>query len=182
MVPSHHRRSIRLPGYDYTQPGAYFITCVTWQRLHLFGEIANGNLKLSKLGELAKKEWDHLAKRFPWIELDEFVVMPNHIHGIIVIHDVGARGSLKRGTNLGPPRAPTQERFSVPVAGSIPTIIRSFKSSVTQLWKIHSNQNSTRVWQRNYYEHVIRNDLEWEHIRSYIQTNPQNWADDEENV
>ena len=112
MVPGHQRRSIRIPGYDYTQPGAYFITCVTWQRLHLFGEIANGNLKLSKLGDLAKKEWDHLAKRFPWIELDELVVMPNHIHGIIVIHDVGARGSSYWVALGNAPRALLQMFFT----------------------------------------------------------------------
>ena len=180
--PGHHRRSIRIPEYDYTQPGAYFITCVTYQRLHLFGEIANGNYEFSKLGELAKKEWDHLAKRFPGIELDEYVIMPNHIHGIILINGVGARGALKQTAHLDKPRAPTKEGFGAPVAGSIPTIIRSYKSSVTQLGRSAYGFHSNPIWQKNYFEHVIRNNDEWERIRLYVQENPLNWESDEENI
>jgi REP element-mobilizing transposase RayT len=181
----------------------------------LFGEIVDGDVKLNVLGKLVQKEWERLPKRFPAIELDEYIVMPNHIHGIIVIRDVGARGAPngdsfhdsprapteeKFGTpvvgarpcghggapNSDPfhdsPRAPTEERFGAPVAGSIPTIIRSFKSSLTQVSRLPYGLHSDPIWQRNYYERVIRNNSEWEQIQLYIQTNPRNWAKDEENL
>jgi len=101
----HHRRSIRLPDYDYSQPGAYYITIVTWQRECLFGEVVGGKMKLNKFGLVAKQQWEKLPKRFPNIELGAFVIMPNHTHGIIVILD-------GRGTAM------TVNRPAVPLRGN----------------------------------------------------------------
>ncbi len=170
----HHRRSIRLRGYDYTQPGAYFITIVTHERACLFGNVVNGAMQLNPLGEIVRAEWFKTAELRPSVQLDadEFVVMPNHIHGIIwIVDDVGARRR----------RAPTGEQFGKPVPGSIPTIVRAFKSAATKRINALRGTPGAPVWQRNYYEHVIRNDADLRHIRDYIQTNPARWALDSEN-
>jgi len=91
----HHRRSIRLRGYDYTQPGAYYVTIVTQERECLFGEVVDGKMRLNRAGQVARREWERLPCRFPHIRLDAFIVMPNHIHGIIIIDHAG-RGTARR--------------------------------------------------------------------------------------
>ncbi|MFA5374195.1 MAG: transposase [Dehalococcoidia bacterium] len=164
----HHRHSMRLQGYDYTREGAYFVTVGMRDRACLFGDISDGKMILNEAGMMAEKHWRDIPAHFPHIELDEFVVMPNHVHGIIVINC--------RGTAC---RAPTAERFGKPVAGSVPTIIRSFKSAVTK-W-MRQNTPVYNVWQRNYYEHIIRDDASLNLIRQYIMDNPSRWAEDEEN-
>lgn len=169
----HHRRSIRLKGYDYTQAGAYFITICSHQRGHVFGEIVNGEMRLNSWGEIARAEWFKTAALRPYVELydDEFVIMPNHGHGIIwLIENVGARRR----------RAPT-EQFGKPVSGSIPTIMRAYKSAVTYAINKLENSRSSMIWQRNYYEHVIRNDKELDLIAKYIDYNPLNWQLDRDN-
>ena len=178
----HHRRSIRLKEYDYTQAGGYFITIVTFQREHLFGEIQNDEMQLSKFGLVAKQQWEKLPKRFSNIELGAFVIMPNHAHGVIQILDLG-RGTAEGVTDIvdeSPRRAPT-EQFQQPVKGSIPTIIRSYKSAVAYRINLMRGINSVPVWQRNYYEHVIRNHEDWDRIHRYIKSNPSMWAEDKEN-
>lgn len=172
----HHRRSMRLKGYDYTQAGAYFDPPVTWQRECLFGEITNGKMQLNKIGRITKDEWLKTAQIRPYVQIqvDELVVMPNHLHGIIrIVEDddpnVGARWR----------RAPTKvERFGKPVHGSVPTIIRAFKSAITQRINLLCGSLGDPVCHRNYYEHIIRNDGELESIRKYIQANPLNWEKD----
>jgi putative transposase len=164
----HHRRSIRLPGYDYTQAGAYFVTIVTHNREMLFGEVVDGEIRLNEFGEIAKREWERLRKRFRHIELGAFIIMPNHVHGIIIIHDNG------RGTA-------DNENFGKPVSGSIPTMVRSYKSAVALRINYARPGDSTPVWQRNYHERIIRNDREMGNIWRYIQSNPVMWADDNEN-
>lgn len=169
----HHRRSIRLKGYDYTQAGAYFITICSHHREHIFGEIVNGEMKLNSWGEIVRAEWFKTAALRPYVELydDEFVVMPNHGHGIIwLIENVGARRR----------RAP-MEQFRKPVSGSIPTIIRAYKSAVTYAINKLGNSRGSVIWQRNYYEHVIRNDRELDLITKYIEYNPLNWQLDRDN-
>ena len=169
----HHRHSIRLKGYDYSAAGGYFVTVVTFQRECLFGEIVGGEMRLSALGEIVRDEWFKTAALRRYVELreDEFVVMPNHAHGIIWIMDdsVGARRR----------RAPTEERFGKPVIGSIPTIVRAFKSAVT--YRANRELNSANIWQRNYYEHIIRGQSDYERIANYIAANPMKWDVDEEN-
>lgn len=172
----HHRRSIRLKGYDYTQPGAYFITFCTYQRMHLFGEVVDGKMVLNDAGKIARDEWFKTAEIRPYVKLyeDEFVIMPNHGHGIIWIDDdVEARRR----------RAPTDviEEFGKPVKGSIPTIVRAYKSAVTYAVNGAQNMRGAVLWQKNYYEHIIRNDRELNNIGWYIVNNPLNWQLDRDN-
>jgi putative transposase len=181
-----HRRSIRVQGYDYSQPGAYFVTLVTYQREPLFGEITTGEMRLSPLGRLADENWRAIPVHFPQVELGAYVVMPNHLHGIIILTDVGMgaetppqsrRGTIYRAPT--DPRSPTEEDFQKPVVGSIPTIIRTYKASVTR--RAGQELNETGIWQRNYYERIIRDEAEQERIHLYIEANVDNWATDDEN-
>ncbi len=165
----HHRRSIRLPGYDYSQPGAYFVTIVTQAREALFGEVVEGQMLLSTYGEIVQGEWLRTSQIRREIEQDEFIVMPNHLHGIVVIREgepVGAHGHAPLH------RAPR----------SLGTLVGGFKSAVTR--RINEIRHTPRVlvWQRNYYEHVIRGERDLAAVRQYIADNPAKWARDPENV
>jgi putative transposase len=172
----HHRRSIRIKEFDYAQPGGYFVTIVTYQRDCIFGNIVNEEIQLNAFGKIADECWRAIPDHFRNVELGAYIVMPNHVHGIIVINDrADADASARRGTIY---RAPT-EQFGKPIIGSIPTIIRTFKAAVTR--RIGRELNATGVWQRNYYEHVIRNHEDWDRIHRYIETNPSIWTEDEEN-
>lgn len=169
----HHRRSIRLKGYDYTQSGAYYITIVAYQRRHFFGDIMNTEMRLNELGQIACDEWFKTAALRPYVELreDEFVVMPNHVHGIIWIQNniVGAeRRSAPTITNVVPK--------------SLGAIVRAYKSAVTYAVNALQNQRGAVLWQRNYYEHVIRDEKDLKAKRDYIFRNPMNWEDDDENI
>ena len=178
----HHRHSIRLKEYDYTQPGGYFITMVTYQREHLFGEIENEEMKLSKFGLAAKQQWEKLPKRFSNIEIGAFVIMPNHVHGIIrIIERTGTAGTSETLGSDSSRRAQT-EAFQKPVPSSIPTIVRSYKSAVSYRINLMRCTDGVPVWQRNYYEHVIRDHEDWDRIERYIESNPSRWAEDEENL
>ncbi len=188
-----HRRSIRLKEYDYAQVGAYFVTIVTYQRECLLGEIVNEEMCLSKFGLVAKGQWEKLPRRFPNVELSTFVIMPNHVHGIIQIvgesrrvtatnqnnHD--GESSRRDPTTETTRRAPPIEQFGKPVKGSIPTIVRSYKSAVTYRINLIRGVSDVPVWQHNYYEHVVRDDKDWDRIHRYIEFNPFMWARDEEN-
>ena len=167
----HHRRSIRLRAYDYAQAGAYFVTICTQGRRCLFGDVLADETRLTEAGRIVQECWDGLPQHFPDVQLDEFVVMPNHVHGIVVV-------DRRRGTAC---RAPTGERFGRPEPGSLPTIIRSFKSAATK--RINDTRRSLRqtVWQRGYFERVIRDEKELDHVRQYIRYNPMSWQDDKEN-
>jgi len=192
----HHRRSIRLKGFDYTQGNVFFVTICSYQKECIFGSILNGRMVLNENGKCVEKAWLETLARRPAIELDEFVIMPNHFHGIIRILDQ-RRGTACRAPNacqasgfeipsrtMGTARyAPTEpkcEQFGRPVSGSLPTIIRSFKSSAGKYVNKVRDSLGTPVWQRNYYEHIIRNDDELQKIREYIRWNPENWQSDEE--
>ena len=166
----HHRRSIRLAGYDYTRAGAYYITIVTWQREEIFGEVVNGEMQLSSMGRIAEEYWRLIPKHFSHAELEAFVVMPNHIHGIIILDDDARTGTIYRAPTPAP--TPT-EQFQKPVAGSIPTIMRTYKASVSR--RIQKEHHETNIWQRNYYEHIVRDQADYERIAGYILSNPVNW-------
>jgi len=173
----HHRRSIRLKEYDYALPGAYFVTICTQKRECLFGEVMDGKMRLNKTGKMIKLIWDELPENYPGVNTDVFVVMPNHIHGIIVLSPVGAtpRGCPPPGQAQGP--APTI---------SLPDVIHRFKSLTTTRYRQNRTRNilhslSERLWQRNYYEHVIRNEEKLNLIRRYILYNPLQWQYDREN-
>ncbi len=164
----HHRHSIRIAGYDYSQAGFYFVTICTHKGSCIFGEIVNSEMILNEFGKIAEKEWYRTVKLRPNINLGAFVIMPNHIHGIIEIQD-------RRGTT---PRAPTRERFGKPTSNTIPTIIRGFKSSVTKQINLLRKLTGVPVWQRNYYEHIIRDEISFQQITEYIRNNPMQWPDD----
>ena len=164
------RQSIRLRGYDYTRCGAYFVTICVDQRRPLFGHIANGEMQPSTLGRIVADAWLATPIHFPNVELDEFMVMQNHIHGIIIL-TVGAQHAA--------PSRPPSSPFAVR-PGSLGAIVRSFKSAVTK----QTNElrlTSGTLWQRNYYDHLIRDDGGLERIREYISTNPLRWELDREN-
>ena len=177
---NHDRRSTRLKGYDYCQPGGYFITAVTKWREHLFGEVVYGEMSLNDLGRIVREEWFKSGILRPYVKLfeDEFVVMPNHVHGIIwIVED----DSMFVGT----------QRRCVPTEGnvhpgSLGAIIRAFKSAVT--YRANRELNMTSIWQRNYHDHeipaggILRDQAEHERIARYIAANPLNWEDDDENV
>jgi len=171
-LQEHHRHSLRLQGYDYAQEGAYFVTVCTRGKECVFGGVVDGEMQLSEIGKVIEECWRAIPRHFPNVTSDVFVVMPNHVHGILMITGTG------RGTAC---RAPTTERFSHPVANSLPTVIRSFKSVVTRrVGKLH-NALGISLWQRNYYEHIIRSEESLEEIRRYIAENPFRWANDREN-
>lgn len=170
-----HRRSIRIKEYDYSQAGAYFVTLCAWNRECLFGAITMEEMHLNQYGAIVFEEWGKTGVLRPNVYLNEFVIIPNHFHTIIGLTD---DGGFRRGTAS---RAPTTEQFGKPTIGTVPTIMRSFKSAVTK----HANElrrtPGVPVWQRNYYEHVIRSEMELNRIRKYIVTNPAQWGTDQEN-
>jgi putative transposase len=184
----HHRRSIRLKGYDYTQPGAYFVTLVTYRRDEIFGEVVNGVMRLSPLGQIVHDEWMRsigIRKEIRLFE-DEFVVMPNHGHGIVWIVETlvadGVRPIIRPNDGEGARRAPQpgtpQPKLRLRrVPKSLGSFIAGFKASVSSRAK--RELNMTGIWQRNYYEHIIRNEIEFKNIWDYIDDNPRKWEVDQ---
>ncbi len=178
----HHRRSIRLKGYDYTQPGAYYVTLCTKVRQCLFRDVVKGEMRLNSLGHIAFTCWEAIPDHFPHVELDAFVVMPNHVHGILVISEtiVGTQQCCVPTTKEN--NVLKTEQFGKPVKGSIPTVIRSYKAAVTKHINLICNtKHSSLIWQCNYYEHINRDEESLHNIRQYITENPWRWANDPEN-
>jgi REP-associated tyrosine transposase len=163
----HHRKSIRLRDYDYTQAGAYFVTVCTHNAVCIFGAVVDGKMVLSDEGRVVEGSWNDLPHHYPHVQLDAFVIMPNHVHGIIMLmHHVGA--------GLKP--APTELRRH-----GLPEIVRAFKTFSSRCINQLRRTIGTPVWQRNYYEHVIRNEDDLCEIRRYIDNNPARWVEDEYN-
>ncbi len=176
----HHRRSLRLKGYDYSQSGGYFVAVVTLDRACLFGEIVNGTIRLNESGQMVERWWFELKHKFPTIETDEFVVMPNHFHGVVVIA-VGA------GLRVGPhPEGTHAALQGTHVGVPLPAIVQWFKTMTTNEYMRGIKRSRwvplrSRLWQRNYYEHIIRDEESLSRIREYILNNPAQWAFDREN-
>lgn len=175
----HQRRSIRLKDYDYSQAGAYFVTVCAWRKENMFGEISEGKVSYSDVGEIISDVWRKLPDRFASIELDEFVIMPNHIHGIIVLN-VGA------GPCACPDSITGQPQGVAPTKLSLPDAVHRYKSFTTAEYRIGVAQLDWmpfhgKLWQRNYYEHIIRDEGEMHSIREYIRCNPLGWDQDDEN-
>ena len=179
--PESHRRSIRLQGYDYTQSGAYFLTVVVQDRLCLFGDVVDQEMRTNEAGEMVRRVWERLSGRFPCIQLDAFVVMPNHVHGILLIDQpVGAPLVGAHRGAISPTRATTG------VAPTLGAVVGAYKSLTTRAYIEGVNAGAwpsfrKRLWQRNYYEHVVRNDASLAELRQYILDNPARWAFDREN-
>jgi putative transposase len=181
----HQRRSIRLPGYDYSQAGAYFVTVCTQDHQCLFGRIEGEVMRPNRVGEIAEQCWQAIHVHFAKVQLDASVVMPNHVHGIIVIADVDAPNV--RATHASPLRQGADMAVGVaavpqgPKRRSVGAIIGSYKSAVSKGIHEIGGALGPAIWQRNYYEHIIRNDLSLNRIRQYILDNPARWAYDRYN-
>lgn len=198
------RRSIRLKGYDYSRAGAYFLTICTQHKTCIFGKIADGQMRLNEAGEMVRRVWTEIPTHYPGVNLGEFIVMPNHIHGVVILVGAGPRacpnqssdkplleisegerprnhsnsGQPRGGENAGQPQgvAPT----------SLADVVARFKTLTTHLYiegvKIsHWKSFDGKLWQRNYYEHIIRNWESHNRIAAYIRSNPVNWDSDMEN-
>jgi putative transposase len=215
------RKNMRLQGYDYSQAGGYYITVVAQGREYLFGEIHNDEMSLNNAGKMVTKWWNKLPGKFPSVTVDAFVVMPNHIHGIILIHETvgadprvgpGDLGNHKRlekkldygvekGAHTGAPlrnngmgdttekgEHTEGEHIGSPLRTNVPLsqIVQWYKTMTTNEYIRGVKQSNWprfigKLWQRNYYEHIIRNEQDYERIFNYIDENPANWAEDEEN-
>ncbi len=192
----HHRRSIRLKGYDYTRPGAYFVTICTENKKCLFGKISDEIMQLNKFGDMIHVCWNNLPKHFLHVRLDAYVIVPNHIHGIIIIAErdcndnANGKGEAFSATRSGhdfmgeenaSPLHPTVQPPHGTSTGSLGAIMQNFKSistrKINQSKKIHGDM----LWQRNYYEHIVRNGYTLNAIRRYITYNPLMWAYDMDN-
>lgn len=159
----HHRQSTRIRAYNYSRHGAYFFTIATANRESMFGEVCNGNMSLNISGDKVASEWRALPSRFCGVILDEFIVMPNHIHGILII-DCADGNDKNQGAASGAP--------------TLGAIIRCLKSrSAIAVNKTH-DRSGVPVWQRNYWDRIIRNESELHAFRTYIQNNPQQWHAD----
>jgi len=202
----HQRRSIRLRGYDYSSNGAYFVTICTQGRGCLFGVVADGTMHLNDAGLMLSEWWLKLPERFPAIAMDEYLVMPNHFHGIIMINDADTELSPHDVDRRGEPRVrpPLESCIRPPLngehenqgehkvrpygtpAGSVGRIVQAFKSMTTNAYIHGVNEHGWppfpgRLWQRNYYERVIRDERELDVARKYILENPIKWDLDREN-
>jgi REP-associated tyrosine transposase len=233
-LPPRHRRSIRLPHFDYTSGAAYFVTLCTLNRACLFGEVIDGAMQLNEAGRVAEAEWVRTAEMRPHAALDEFVVMPNHLHGIVVLRkdlvaqwrdaDGAARSAagaphtnegvregqgvrstpLRDGESMVPGSAEVvsgspagvrstplrdgetnrgdgQRSLRAPRSGSLGSVLAGYKAAVTRALATLPSVAGASVWQRGYYEHVIRNDEDLDRIRRYITENPARWDLDREN-
>jgi putative transposase len=191
MTDTAHRRSIRLKGYDYTQPGAYFVTLLAWQRQCLFGEVAGDEVRLKDAGKVLEYYWNTLPAHFS-VEIDQWVIMPNHFHGIIWLIDDPVRAKQPgfdfSSIDLHPSgrsplpnlelRAEDNHRLQPKSLGSL---IAGFKAACTTRINRLRRTTGLHVWHRNYHDHIIRNEDELNNIRLYVLDNPRQWVEDEHN-
>lgn len=200
----HHRRSIRLKGYDYSQAGLYFVTICCDDRQHRFGKIENGEMRLNEYGTIAYNEWAKLPERFPHFQLDVFQIMPNHMHAIIALNVRAGFTPAQNNEPVGAGFTPAQNDGArneggqpqgiapteITPTGVTPTvgeIVGAYKSLVANgcldIWRLKwagMNPSPTmgKLWQRNYYEHIIRNETAYHTISTYIINNPVKWMND----
>jgi putative transposase len=199
----HHRRTIRWFAYDYAQAGAYFVTVCAEDHHCLFGQIEGEEVRLTESGLIVHDAWADLPGHYPHVELDAFVIMPNHVHMIVFLTDTRA-GSKPAPTDIGPADSaraafkptPTNATPANPVGAGLrpaptqpaptkrhglPEIVRAFKAFSSRRINECRSTPGKPVWQRGYYEHVIRGEQQLHHIRRYIHDNPANWMLDHEN-
>ncbi len=191
----HHRRSIRLNGYDYTKAGAYFVTIDVRNWLKLFGRIESGIMLLSEVGLMIQRIWMEIPDYYPGVSIDEFVVMPDHFHGIVVLgdeplKDMGGVGDedTRQGQTRGVARTEcesSRQQGNEDISRkydqlSLSEVVQRFKSLTTKKYIDGVYDKSWprfdgKLWHRNYYEHIIHSQKEWDSIRYYIRSNPRNW-------
>jgi putative transposase len=167
--------STRLKHWDYSSSAYYFVTICTKGHMCFFGEVVEGEMKLTSLGVVALKSWQEIPNHFPYVKLDAFVVMPNHIHGIIIIEN---DDEVVETQNLASLQEFQPNKFG-PQSKNMASIIRGYKIGVKKWATIN---NIPFAWQERFYDHIIRNEKNLEDIRSYIVNNPLNWDKDEENI
>ena len=199
---THHRRSLRLQNYDYAARGSYFVTIRVAGGECVFGDIRDSRMHLNPYGQIARQCWGSLSEHFPFLALDAFVVMPNHVHGVLHLYrakpdgDVSCHPSVCRGTacraptNDGPaftvadhvpaneqeiPRTFSGRQFGEGIPHSLSSVIGSYKSAVTRHINILRGAPGAKLWQRNYYESIVHTREELERIRNYIRLNPVRW-------
>jgi len=189
----HRRRSVRLKNYDYSQNGAYFVTICCAEKKCFFGKIEEGKMILNEGGKIAEQCWKQIPEHFPQVFVDCFVVMPNHVHGIVVIENgnpetgiVGAQNFVpktnfltktnsKRAEDFLPLQTP-KSQFQKIIPRSLSSIVRGYKIGVTKWFR--ANTKIHTIWQRNYHEYILRNESSLAEIREYIIHNPQKWKQD----
>lgn len=177
----HHRRSIRLKGYDYSQAGAYFVTICCGGMECRFGKIGNGEMILNEYGAIAYNEWAKLPERFPNFGLDVFQIMPNHMHGIIVLDEYAVGAGLTPALDDDTPAQNASDgndsRATARVAPTVGDIVGAYKSLVfNECLDIYKSKNEImgKLWHRNFYEHIIRTENSYHTISTYIINNPAN--------
>ncbi len=180
------RKSIRLKGYDYSQPSSYFITMCTKDRACILGEIIDGRMLLSEVGKIAERCWRDIPAHFRQTRVDAFQVMPNHLHGIIEIRAPVGTPVGTTGTPVGT-RHVSQlgfagEKFGKPRPGSLSTIVRSFKAAVTKEAREKGLFPDKPLWQSRFYDRIIRDDVGRFFVRQYIELNPLMWYLDSDNA
>ncbi len=187
----HHRRSIRLQDYDYTKEGAYYITICTSDKRLLFGTVNHESVLLNRIGQIAEQCWLKIPDHSTNVTIDYYIVMPNHFHGILFITEPPTDSNvLLPLTSVGAQpveypdfngAAPCADKVRVPcvIPRSLGSIVRSYKSAVSRLAHGLPEFKTTPIWQRNYYEHVIRDEDDLYMKRNYIQNNPLQWELDE---
>lgn len=165
--------STRLPSWDYAAPGYYFITICIRAFTPYFGQILEGEVRHSPLGQIAYEYWADIPDHFPNVNLDEFIIMPNHVHGIIILNEP----PVKTPNQTKFDHAASLPRVKLPRPGSISTVVRSYKSAVTRWAKL--NQFQQFAWQPRFYDHIIQDEHALQAIREYIQANPLRWEEDQ---
>jgi putative transposase len=187
MKPYVQRKPLRLTGYDYSEKGAYFITICTHNRACLFGQVIDNAMQINEAGDMVARVWSHLPDHYPQMRLDEWVVMPNHFHGIVVINDPITPSFVEN--DFKPPLYQPTQHKGEKQAGLKPAathgifeIVRGFKTFSSRNINKQRNMSGVPVWQRGYYDHIIRDEEDLMRIRQYIKNNPTQWAMDENNV
>ncbi len=180
---TQRRRALRLRDFDYTQAAAYFVTVCTHHRACLFGEILDGKMHLHEPGRIVQAAWQALPQHYPHLCLDAFVVMPNHVHGVIILAPAeDARVGLTAAGDVGAGFKPAPTEFpTVARRHGLPEIVRAFKTFSARRVNAARAALGKPLWQRNYYEHVVRNEDDLSRIREYIDLNPLQWDLDREN-
>jgi REP element-mobilizing transposase RayT len=186
----HHRRSSRLRGYDYSQAGAYFVTICAQDRECLFGDVVYGEMRLNDAGIMVRDVWLKIPGHFSYADIDEFVVMPNHFHGIVVICNDNCRGEVSSPIPFVSSISKINQGRGIPEGGETPPLQRRTLGQIVAYLKYQSTKQINEIrntpgfplWQRNYYEHIIRSEEEMKRTREYIINNPLKWSEDEDNA
>ncbi len=181
----YNRKSIRFMGYDYTLAGAYFVTIISFRRVCNFGEIEKGEVNYSKIGQVIFDCWQNIPEKFSYVKLDEFTLMPNHLHGILWLLEHRGKGEAfsavtdirrqSKSENASPLRPKgTRSR-------SLSAVMQNYKSVSTRMVNRKFFKPGNKIWQRNFHDRIIRNNRELNAIRQYIIDNPLNWEMDKDN-